>query len=257
MADHLPYPRTSPIRLQEMRMPNAATIMAELKSKGNEKTRALFGRHGMAVERVLGVSVADLKVIAKTIKGQQGLACELYETGVMDAMYLAGMVADGRKLTGAELGKYLEQAGGLQMISEYTIPWLAVENPAGRELALEWIGSPIEHMAAAGWATYSGLVATKPDAELDLGEIDRLMTGIPKRIGSAPNRARMAMNSFVISVGTYVKPLLERAKAVAGELGEVSVDVGDTACKVPLATAYIEKVEGMGRVGQKRKTIRC
>jgi hypothetical protein len=35
------------------------------------------------------------------------------------------------------------------------------------------------------------------------------------------------------------------------------VDVGDTACNVPLATAYIEKIEAAGRVGQKRKTIRC
>jgi hypothetical protein len=35
------------------------------------------------------------------------------------------------------------------------------------------------------------------------------------------------------------------------------VDVGDTACTVPLATAYIEKIEAAGRVGQKRKTIRC
>jgi hypothetical protein len=33
--------------------------------------------------------------------------------------------------------------------------------------------------------------------------------------------------------------------------------MGETACKVPLATEYIEKVEALGRIGQKRKTIRC
>jgi hypothetical protein len=65
------------------------------------------------------------------------------------------------------------------------------------------------------------------------------------------------MNSFVIAVGTYVSPHLTRAKAVAQQIGEVYVDVGDTACKVPIATEYIEKVESMGRVGRKRKTIRC
>jgi len=51
--------------------------------------------------------------------------------------------------------------------------------------------------------------------------------------------------------------LSKRAKEVAAEIGNVSVDMGDTACKVPLATAYIEKVEAMGKLGQKRKTIRC
>ena len=78
-------------------MPTAKSILAELKKKGSEKTRATYARHGMPADRVFGVSVADLKVIAKTIKGQQELACELYSTGFMDAMYLAGMVADGRE----------------------------------------------------------------------------------------------------------------------------------------------------------------
>lgn len=54
-----------------------------------------------------------------------------------------------------------------------------------------------------------------------------------------------------------MKPLLKQAKATAQQLGDVSVDMGDTACKVPLAAAYIAKVEAAGRTGQKRKTIRC
>ena len=65
------------------------------------------------------------------------------------------------------------------------------------------------------------------------------------------------MNGFVIAVGTYVKPLLKQAKASARQIGAASVDVGDTACSVPLAIAYIEKIESAGRIGQKRKTIRC
>jgi leucyl aminopeptidase len=65
------------------------------------------------------------------------------------------------------------------------------------------------------------------------------------------------MNHFVIAVGSYVKPLLKQAKASAQQIGAVSVDVGDTACKVPLASAYIAKVEAMGRVGRKRISIRC
>jgi hypothetical protein len=65
------------------------------------------------------------------------------------------------------------------------------------------------------------------------------------------------MNVFVISVGGYVKALLKEAKAAAAKIGDVSVDVGDTACEVPLAAAYIAKMEKAGRVGKKRKTLRC
>jgi 3-methyladenine DNA glycosylase AlkD len=238
-------------------MPTAASIMSELKKKGKESTRKIYARHGMATDNMFGVSVADLKVIAKTIKAQQALACELYATGNLDAMYLAGMVADGSKMSAKELNAWAEGAANLQMIAEYTVPWVTVENPQGRELALQWMKSKKERVACSGWCAYSGLVATMPDEALDLSEIKNLLGEVVKGIKGAHNRVRYTMNGFVIAVGTYVKPLLKEAKAAARQIGEVSVDVGETACNVPLATAYIEKVEAAGRAGKKRKTIRC
>jgi hypothetical protein len=65
------------------------------------------------------------------------------------------------------------------------------------------------------------------------------------------------MNGFVIAVGSYVKPLLAEAKAAARKIDVVNVDVGDTACKVPVASDYIAKMEAAGRIGKKKKTIRC
>jgi len=238
-------------------MSTVTSVMAELKKKGTEKTRKIYARHGMTTDNMFGVSVADLKVIAKTIKGQQALACELYETGNMDAMYLAGMVADGSQMTPKQLNEWAEGAANLQMVAEYTVPWVTVENPHGRDLAMQWIKSKKEHVASSGWCTYSGLVGTKPDDALDLAEIKSLLGTIVKGIKSAQNRVRHTMNGFVIAVGSYVKPLSKQAKATARQIGVVSVDVGDTACNMPLATAYIEKIEAAGRAGQKRKTIRC
>ena len=65
------------------------------------------------------------------------------------------------------------------------------------------------------------------------------------------------MNGFVISVGIYIKTLTSKSKEVAKEIGKVSVDVGGTACKVPLADEYIDKAIDKGRIGKKRKTARC
>jgi 3-methyladenine DNA glycosylase AlkD len=238
-------------------MSTVTSVMAELKSKGKENTRRTLARHGMPIDRILGVSNADLKVMAKTIKKQQALALELYDTGVMDAMYLAGIVADGTQMTKKQLQAWADGAAEMPMIAEYTVAWVAIENAQGRELALEWMKSKKELVAAAGWCTYSGLVATKADEALDLAEIEGLLKTVAAKVHSAPNRVRSVMNSFVISVAAYVIPLSKQAKAVAKEIGNVSVDVGDTACKVPVATEYIAKIEAMGRVGKKRKTIRC
>ena len=238
-------------------MATVASIMAELKKKGKEQTRKIYARHGMATDNMFGVSVADLKLIARKIKGQQALAMELYATGNVDAMYLAGMVADGSLMTKAELNAWAEGAANLQMISEYTVPWVTVDNPHARELARQWMKSKKERVACSGWCTDAGLVATQADEALDLAEIQGLLHTVVKGISSAPNRLRYTMNGFIIAVGSYVKPLLPQAKAAARQVGAVSVDMGETACNVPLATAYIERIEAAGRVGRKRKTIRC
>ena len=84
-----------------------------------------------------------------------------------------------------------------------------------------------------------------------------LLKTLEAEIDSAPNRVKYCMNSFVISVGSYVKPLLKAAKATARKIGAVEVDMGDTACQTPLATDMIAKIESMGRVGKKRKTAKC
>lgn len=229
--------------------------MTALKKKGSAQTRKTFARHG-APDNLFGVKVGDLKVIAKQIKGNQELACELYETGNADAMYLAGIVADGSQLTKKQLDSWAKSAPW-HMISEYTVPGVACENAHARDLALKWIKSKKEGVASAGWNTYAGFIATRDDSELDLSEIKDLLKTIEKTIDKAPDRVKYTMNGFVISVGSYVKPLLKQAKATAQKLGKVEVNMGDTACKVPLATEYIGKIENAGRIGKKRKTIKC
>lgn len=238
-------------------MATVKSIVAVLQSKGSEQTRKTYSRHGIPVDRMFGVSIADLKVIAKGIKGNQQIALDLFETGNLDAMYLAGMVADGRKMTKSQLQDWAKRARGLGMVYEYAVPWVASESPYARELAMKWISSKDEHIASCGWSTYTGIVATTPDEQLDLNEISSLLGSIVREIKTAQNRVRYNMNAFVIAVGVYVKPLSREAKAAAKKIGEVHVDIGDTACQVPLATAYIQKCETAGKVGKKRKTIRC
>jgi len=238
-------------------MNTIASVMAELKKKGSAQTRKIYARHGTATENMYGVNISDLKVILKKLKGEQELALGLFDTGNVDAMYLAGLIADGAKMSRKQLNRWAEKAVGLQMIAEYTVPWVTVENENARELALEWMKSKRESVAATGWNTYSGVLATRNDAELDVAEIEKLLSTVVNGIAGAQNRERYTMNNFVISVGAYVRPLLKQAKQAAKQLGNVSVDVGETACKIPVATEYIAKIEKMGRVGRKKATCKC
>ena len=230
-------------------------IMLELSKFGNEQTKKVFTRHG-AREPFYGVKVGDLKTLVKKIKTDHKLALELFNTGNSDAMYLAGLIADENLVSRKELQVWAEGAYWY-MLSEYTVPWLAAESQYGWELALEWIESPEERIASAGWSTLSNHVSLRSDEELDLDKLSELLDRVSINIHQSQNRVRFTMNGFVIAIGSYVKGLTDKANEVATSIGKVSVDVGGTSCKVPLATAYIKKIENKGYIGKKRKSARC
>src|SRR6267142_5747832 len=123
----------------------AAQIVEELRPLGRDSYKKVLLNHGVK-EPIFGVKIEDLKKIEKRIKKDYRLALDLYDTGIYDAMYLAGLVADDLQMTKADLRHWLETAT-CAMLSEYTVPWVAAGSKHGRELALEWVESKKEDVA--------------------------------------------------------------------------------------------------------------
>ncbi len=232
-----------------------AQIVQELQRLGTESYKRVLRNHGVP-EPVYGVKIAELKKLQKRIKRDYRLALELYDTGIYDAMYLAGLIADDAKMTRQDLHRWLKGAK-CAALCEYTVPWVAAESRYGLELALEWIESKQEYEAAAGWATLASLVSIKDDSDLDLSDLRKLLGRVERCIHQQPNRVRYAMNGFVIALGCYVKALSDVALQAAQAIGTVHVDMGKTACTVPSAAEYIRKVQARGAVGKKRTTAKC
>lgn len=234
----------------------AKEILAELKEMGSASyKRLLFDNYGVK-EPCFGVKIGDMKIIQKRIKKDYQLALDLYDTGNYDAMYLAGLIADDARMTKGDMRRWVGKANGGALCGA-TVPWVAAGSPHGRELALEWIESEKNHVAAAGWFTLSGLVAIKDDTQLDLPELKRLLQRVQKTIHKAPDIVRYAMNAFVIAAGSYVKPLNEFAIEIGEKIGQVTADLGNNDCQVPFAPDYIRKVQKRGMIGKKRKTVKC
>jgi 3-methyladenine DNA glycosylase AlkD len=233
----------------------AAEIVEQLKPLGSDNYKKVLRNHGVG-EPLFGVKIEELKKFQKRIKKDYQLALDLYDTGIYDAMYLAGLIADDARMTKKDLSRWLDKAN-CAMLSEYTVPWVAAESPLGHDLALEWIESEKERVAAAGWATLSSLVAIKDDTHLDLPELKRLLQRVQKSIHGQPNRVGYVMNGFVIAVGSYVRELTDLAIQTATKIGTVTVDMDGTACKVPYAPECIQKVQLRGAIGKKRKTAKC
>lgn len=236
-------------------MTTANEILEELKPLGSDSYKRVIFNHGVS-EPCYGVKIGDMQKIVKRIKMDYRLALDLYATGVYDAMYLAGLIADDARMTKADLENWVAKAYCRGLISA-TVPWVAAGSPYGWELALEWIDSDRELTASAGWSTLGSLVSVKADSDLDIDALGRLLERVELSIKSERDLVRYYMNSFVIAVGCYVAPLSALAVAAAERIGTVTADLGNTSCQVPNAADYIRKVEKRGAIGKKRKTAKC
>jgi 3-methyladenine DNA glycosylase AlkD len=233
----------------------AAEITKELQALGTEPYKRILMNHG-AKEPVYGVKIEELKKYQKRIKKDYQLALDLYDTGIYDAQYLAGLIADEAKMTKKDLRRWVAKAN-CNAICGTIVAALAAETPHGWDLGLEWIDSGKENVATTGWTTLAGLVSIKPDADLEIATLKQLLARVETTIHNAPNQVRYGMNGFVIALGCYVKSLTAAALKAGENIGEVTVDMGNTACKVPFAPDYISKVQSRGTIGKKRKMARC
>lgn len=233
----------------------AQQIITEIEPLGTEGYRRILRNHGVTGP-LFGVKISELKKYEKAIKKNYELAHDLFNTGVYDAQYLAGLIADEKKMTKEDLRDWLSRAS-CDTVSEYAVAWVAADGPHGWELGLEWIESSNEREVLVGWSILSSWVSVKADSELDIPVLRKLLERVAKTIHNQPDRVRYNMNGFVTCLGCYVPELKDEALAAGEEIGIVMVDMGNTACKVPFSPDYIRKVDSMGRVGKKRKTARC
>ena len=74
---------------------------------------------------------------------------------------------------------------------------------------------------------------------------------IESEIHSRKNRVRDAMNNALIAIGIRNPALEQLALAAASRIGKVAVDHGETGCKTPDATEYIQRT--LARREQKAK----
>src|SRR5262245_851140 len=81
--------------------------LRELESLGDEKMRAQNARSGAwgpgAGDNQFGVKHGDIRVLAKKIKADHTLAMSLWETGNIDAQYLAILLIKPKDLSAKEV----------------------------------------------------------------------------------------------------------------------------------------------------------
>ncbi|MEK5486508.1 DNA alkylation repair protein [Lysinibacillus sp. FSL M8-0355] len=234
---------------------NAEMVMQELEALGKERTKKMYLSNG-AQEPLFGVATGAMKPIAKKIKINQALAEELYATGNYDAMYFAGVIADPKAMTVEDFDRWMD-AAYFYMLSDYVVAVTLAEAPIAQEVADAWIASGEELRMSAGWSCYCWLLGNRKDSEFSMSKLANMLGVVKNTIHDAPARTKSAMNNFLYTVAISYVPLHEQAIETAQAIGPVEMKRDNKKNTTLNAYETIQKEVERGRLGFKRKYVRC
>ena len=79
-------------------MASVEEVLKKLKAKARSDRLEGMARYGIVAERRLGVSVPDMRKIAKQLGKDHQLALELWKTGISEAKIVAAMIDEPEKV---------------------------------------------------------------------------------------------------------------------------------------------------------------
>ncbi len=210
--------------------------LAQLEALGNEKMRKQNLRHG-AGENQFGVRRGEVRKLAKQIKTNHALALALWETGNIDARFLAILLIQPKSLSPDEVDRMVRSLTFVE-VADWLISYVVKKHPGKEALRQAWMATEDPMAARAGWALTAERVAKSPDG-LDL---PALLDRIEAQMGAAAPEAQWTMNFVLVETGINHPELRERALAIGEALGVYRDFPASKGCTSPFAPIWINEM---------------
>ncbi len=116
-------------------------VLKELKRKARPDQLEGMARYEMAVEKRLGVSIPELRLLAKEIRKNHELALGLWKTELAEARILAAMVDDPQKLIEEQMEDWVKDINSwdvcdqvcMNFFEKSPLAWKKIHNWSNRE----------------------------------------------------------------------------------------------------------------------------
>ena len=126
-------------------------VMEQLKSKAKIDQLQGMARFAIVGDQRLGVSVPDMRKIAKDIGKDHQLALDLWETGVPEGMIVAGMIAEPEKLTEQQMENWVVDINSWDICDQVCMN-LFERTPLAEKKIYEWSLREEEFVKRASYA---------------------------------------------------------------------------------------------------------
>ncbi|MGD0351995.1 MAG: DNA alkylation repair protein [Dehalococcoidia bacterium] len=118
-------------------MASVKDVLDKLQSKARPDQLAGMAKFGIAIEGRLGVSVPDMRKLAKEIGKDHKLALELWKTGIAEARMVAAMVDDPDKLTEEQMEDWVKDFNSWDVCDQVCMN-LFEENRLAWKKIIDW-----------------------------------------------------------------------------------------------------------------------
>jgi 3-methyladenine DNA glycosylase AlkD len=190
-------------------------VMEQLKSKAKKDQLEGMARFAIVGDQRLGVSVPDMRKLAKDIGKDHQLALDLWDTGVPEAMIVAGMIAEPEKLTEAQMEVWVVDINSWDICDQVCMN-LFEKTPLAEKKIYEWSVREEEFVKRASYALIACLAWHDKEAS------DEAFTQyFPVIVAGATderNFVKKAVNWALRNIGKRNQALNKEAIKVAKEI---------------------------------------
>lgn len=196
-------------------MASVEEVLQRLKAKARPDQLEGMARFAIVGEGRLGVSVPEMRKLAKEIGKDHALALELWKTGIPDARIVAGMVGEPDKLTEQQMEDWVRDFGSWDVCDQVCMN-LFEKTPLAVKKIHDWSERDEEFVKRTAFALIACLAWHDKGVEDD--KFTDLFPVIKHGAGDESNFVKKAVNWALRNIGKRNPSLNRAAISLAKEI---------------------------------------
>ena len=172
-------------------------ILKELKGKANPKSVEGMARFGINAKNTLGISIPDLRNLAKKIGKDHSLAQDLWDTEFHEARILASFIDQPKMVSEKQMEAWVNDFDSWDVCDQ--VCSLFARTELAYEKAEEWSGRKEEFVKRAGFALIAWLAVH--DKEAPNEKLAKFLPIIKRESDDSRNFVKKAVNWALRQIG--------------------------------------------------------
>lgn len=190
-------------------------VLKQLRSHANADNVAAMARFGINPEGTLGISIPQLRKLAKQIGTDHQLALRLWDSGIHEARILASLIADRTQVNKSMMNRWARDFDSWD-ICDQVCSNLFRYTPYAWDKAIQWSGHKQEFVKRAAFVLMAGLAVA--DKEADDRRFIPLLQLIEASASDERKFVKKAVNWALRQIGKRSIFLQKKAVAMAKQI---------------------------------------